>query len=98
MPADDVQVAPDIIAEHAGQAQKCEHREIYEHGLAAEEGISILPGYFTDKLYNADNLSFAPMVGDGEYEEIIAAWRRDSVNPILEQFPEFLRAACPLSE
>ena len=38
------------------------------------------------------------MVGEGEYEEIIAAWRRDSVNPILEQFPEFLRAACPLSE
>ena len=36
MPADDVQVAPDIIAEHAGQAQKCEQREIDEHGLAAE--------------------------------------------------------------
>ncbi len=52
--------------------------------VAAEEGISILPGYFTDKLYNADNLSFVPMVGEGEYEEIIAAWRRDSVNPILE--------------
>ena len=66
--------------------------------VAAEEGVSILPDYFTDKLYNADNLSFVPMVGEGEYEEIIAAWRRDSVNPILEQFPEFLRAACPLSE
>ncbi|MDY4224600.1 MAG: hypothetical protein SOX75_08185 [Candidatus Limivicinus sp.] len=38
------------------------------------------------------------MVGEGKYEEIIAAWRRDSVNPILEQFLEFLRAACPLSE
>ncbi len=66
--------------------------------VAAEEGISILPGYFTDKLYNADNLSFVPMVGEGEYEEIIAAWRRDSLNPILEQFLESLRAACPLSE
>ena len=63
-----------------------------------EEGISILPGYFTDKLYNADNLNFVPMVGEGEYEEIIAAWRRDSVNPILEQFLGSLRAACPLSE
>ena len=38
------------------------------------------------------------MVGEGKYEEIIAAWRRDSVNPILEHFLEFLRAACPLSE
>lgn len=66
--------------------------------VAAEEGVSILPDYFTDKLYNADNLSFVPMVGEGEYEEIIAAWRRDSVNPILEQFLEFLCAACPLSE
>ena len=66
--------------------------------VAAEESISILPGYFTDKLYNADNLSFVPMVGEGEYEEIIAAWRRDSVNPILEQFLGSLRAACPMSE
>ena len=38
------------------------------------------------------------MVGEGKYEEIIAAWRRDSVNPILEQFLGSLRAACPLSE
>lgn len=33
--------------------------------VAAEEGISILPDYCTDKLYNADNLAFVPLVGAG---------------------------------
>ena len=42
--------------------------------VAAEEGISILPDYCTDKLYHADNLVFVPLVGEGEEEEIIAAY------------------------
>ena len=33
--------------------------------VAAEEGISLLPGYCTDRLYNADNLVFVPLVGEG---------------------------------
>ena len=32
--------------------------------VAAEEGISILPGYVTEKLDNADNIIFLPLVGD----------------------------------
>ena len=54
--------------------------------VAAEEGISILPDYCTDKLYNADNLAFVPLVGAGEEEEIIAAWQNGNANPALGRF------------
>lgn len=59
----------------------------------AEEGISILPSYFTDKLHNADNLVFIPLVGEGEEEEIIAAWQQTNLNPALAQFLAALRGA-----
>ena len=54
--------------------------------VAAEEGISLLPGYCTDRLYNADNLVFVPLVGEGEEEEIIAAWQSGNQNPALGRF------------
>lgn len=59
--------------------------------IAAEEGISILPAYFTDKLRNADNLVFVPMTGEEEEEEIIAAWQQVNTNPVLHQFVDLLR-------
>ena len=64
--------------------------------VAAEEGISILPDYCTDKLYNADNLVFVPLTGEGEEEEIIAAWQQGSANPALPRFLNLLRASLPL--
>ena len=60
--------------------------------VAAEEGISILPDYCVDKLYHADNLVFVPLGGEGEEEEIIAAWQRDNQNPALTQFLSVLHA------
>ena len=54
--------------------------------VAAEEGISLLPDYCTDRLYNADNLVFVPLVGEGEEEEIIAAWQTGNPNPALGRF------------
>lgn len=54
--------------------------------VAAEEGISILPSYFTDKLTDAENLVFLPLIGEGEYEQIIAVWRKDDSAPALRQF------------
>lgn len=54
--------------------------------VAAEEGISILPDYCTQKLYNADNLAFVPLIGPGEEEEIIAAWQTGNTNPALGRF------------
>lgn len=56
--------------------------------VAAEEGISILPAYCTDKLTNADNLTFLPLLGDEETEEILAVWRKDAPSPALRRFIE----------
>ncbi len=64
--------------------------------VAAEEGISILPDYCTDKLYNADNLVFVPLTGEGEEEEIIAAWQRGNTNPALPRFLSLLHDSLPL--
>lgn len=56
--------------------------------VAAEEGISILPSYITNKLTDADNLIFVPLVGEGEYEQIIAVWKKDNQSPALRHFIE----------
>ncbi|MBQ8852113.1 MAG: LysR family substrate-binding domain-containing protein, partial [Oscillibacter sp.] len=58
--------------------------------VAAEEGISILPSYTTDKLTDADNLVFKPLEGDEEVEEILAVWRQDDESPALRHFLEYL--------
>lgn len=50
--------------------------------VAAEEGISILPDYFTNKLNGADNLLFIPLNGVQEHEEIDMIWRKDNDNPL----------------
>lgn len=54
--------------------------------VAAEEGISLLPSYVTSKLTDADNLTFVPLIGEGEYEQILAVWRKDDRSPALRQF------------
>ena len=51
--------------------------------VAAEEGISILPDYFTNRLVGEDNLIFVPLTGEWEHEEIDAIWRSDNPNPLL---------------
>lgn len=64
--------------------------------VAAEEGVSILPDYSARKNAPAENLVFIPLTGQGEQEEVIAAWRRDAQNPALAQFVAALRQAAPL--
>jgi len=54
--------------------------------VAAEEGISILPAYCTDKLNDADNLIFIPLVGDEEVEDILAVWHRQDPSLPLQHF------------
>ena len=51
--------------------------------IAAEEGISIMPEYYTSKLRNVDNVVFIPLRGEQEHEEIDAIWRKDCRNPLL---------------
>ena len=64
--------------------------------VAAEEGVSLLPDYCTDRLYNADNLVFVPLVGDDEQEDMIAVWQTSNTNPVLAQFISVLKNAVPL--
>lgn len=59
--------------------------------VAAEEGISILPAYVTEKLTNADNLVFIPLTGAGEMVEIIAAWKKEKTETALRRFLGFLQ-------
>lgn len=54
--------------------------------VAAEEGISILPDYLTTKLADTDNLTFVPLTGDGEFEQIIAVWKTNEKSVALEHF------------
>lgn len=56
--------------------------------VAAEEGISILPSYITSKLTDAENLVFVPLVGDGEYEQIVSVWKKTNQSPALRHFIE----------
>lgn len=54
--------------------------------VAAEEGISILPAYITDKLADAENLNFIPLLGEEETEDIFAVWKKDNHNHALHSF------------
>jgi len=58
--------------------------------VAAEEGISLLPGYVTQKLTNAENIVFIPLQGQDETVEIIAAWKKDTGNVVLQGFLEMM--------
>lgn len=61
--------------------------------VAAEEGITILPSYMTDKLINADNLVFIPLQGEQEVENIHAIWLRENGSQPLAQFTEWFFAS-----
>lgn len=58
--------------------------------VAAEEGISILPAYCTNKLTNAENLVFVPLLGEEEVEEVLAVWRKGDDSLPLRHFVERL--------
>lgn len=58
--------------------------------VAAEEGISILPSTVTDKLKDAENLKFIPLIGEAEYEQIIAVWKKTNQSSALRHFIEII--------
>lgn len=75
---------PNIVA-------RCSDFESALMMVATEEGISILPSYCIEKLGDADNIVIVPLVGENEHQEIIAAWRKDNVNPALGVLLDDLR-------
>ena len=54
--------------------------------VAAEVGVSILPGYCASQLATAGNLVFVPLLGDEETEDILAFWRKDDPGQPLQHF------------
>lgn len=56
--------------------------------VSAEEGISIMPSYLTNTLTDAKNLVFVPLIGEGEFEQIVSVWRKDNQSPALRHFIE----------
>lgn len=58
--------------------------------VAAEEGISILPEYCIGKLRSVDNITFRPLKGEEETEEILAVWNKENISAALQHFVEFL--------
>ncbi len=54
--------------------------------VAAEVGISVLPGYCANRMDNAENLVFVPLLGEEETEEILAFWPKDNPSQPLEHF------------
>ena len=54
--------------------------------VAAEEGISIVPEYSHPWDVGTENVVFVPLVGEGETEEILIAWRKSDKDPALRHF------------
>ncbi|EJW91097.1 protein containing LysR, substrate-binding domain protein, partial [gut metagenome] len=54
--------------------------------VAAEVGISVLPGYCANRMDSAENLVFVPLLGEEETEEILAFWHRDDPSQPLAHF------------
>ena len=60
--------------------------------VAAEEGISIVPVYSHAWNIGTENVVFVPLVGEGETEEILIAWRKTDDNPALRHFIQKLQS------
>ena len=58
--------------------------------VAAEEAISVVPEYCVGKLRSLDNVTFRPLQGEDETEEILAVWHKKNQNPALQNFLERL--------
>ncbi len=58
--------------------------------VAAGEGISLLPEYVTRGHGNSEELVFIPLEGEEDKVEIIAAWPKESNNPVLRRFTDFV--------
>ena len=54
--------------------------------IAAEEAICIVPEYCIGKLRSVDNVTFRPLRGEEETEEILAVWHEKNLSPALRHF------------
>ncbi len=58
--------------------------------IAAEQAICIVPEYCIGKLRSVDNITFCPLRGEEETEEILAVWHEKNLSPALRHFVQRL--------
>lgn len=58
--------------------------------IAAEEAICIVPEYCIGKLRSVDNVTFRPLSGEEETEEILAVWHEGHTSIALQHFIDTL--------
>lgn len=58
--------------------------------IAAEEAICVMPKYCASELKSVDNITFCPLLGEEETEEILAVWDARNHSPALQHFIERL--------
>ena len=56
--------------------------------VAAEEAICIMPSYCVQHIENPRHLTFVPLVGEEEYEDIWMLWNKKRVSMALRYFLE----------
>lgn len=54
--------------------------------IALEQAICIVPEYCVGKLRSVDNITFCPLSGKDETEEILAVWHENNITPALRHF------------
>ena len=58
--------------------------------IAAEEGISVMPKYITQKINDLGGIHCIPLTGDDETASVVAVWRETKGNSILDSFVKCL--------
>ncbi|MDO4492173.1 MAG: LysR family transcriptional regulator [Lachnospiraceae bacterium] len=59
--------------------------------VSAEEGITVMPTYITNKITRLDGVECIPLVGANENAAIVAVWKEDCRNPRVRDFLEGIR-------
>lgn len=58
--------------------------------VAAEEGISVMPRYITQRINGLEGIHCIPLAGTDENASVVAVWRGDNDNAVLNSFVDYL--------
>ena len=66
--------------------------------VSAGIGITILPESIVRAFSNTSDLSFVPLEGEHEHDDIMAIWKDDSVNPVTNVFKNYVLSQYNIAE
>ena len=58
--------------------------------VAAEEGISVMPRYITQRINGLEGIHCIPLAGNDENASVVAVWRDNNDNSVLNSFVEYI--------